>query len=86
MKVQVLIRLKSGVLDVQGKAVEHGITELGVKGVTGVSLGKLIEFDVDARSAAEAQAITKNLCEKLLANTIIENYEIVVGQQEKKAA
>ena len=76
MKVRVLIRLKPGVLDVQGKAVEHGISDLGVSGVKNVTIGKLIEMQVDAKTSDEARTRVDALCQKLLANTIIENYEI----------
>lgn len=76
MKVQVFVRLKPGVLDVQGKAVERGLTTLGFNDVTDVRVGRLIEMDVGASSESEAQNKVKELCEKLLANTVIESYEI----------
>ena len=76
MRIQVLVRLKAGVLDVQGKAVEHGINGLGYPNVANVRIGRLIEFDLEAESLAKGQSVAKELCEKLLANTVIENYEI----------
>lgn len=76
MKVRVFVRLKQGVLDVQGKAVEHGVHNLGFKDVSGVRIGKLIEFDVEAKNADAAKEEAKAMCEKLLANPIIEDFEI----------
>jgi phosphoribosylformylglycinamidine synthase PurS subunit len=78
MKARVMIRLKSGVLDVQGKAVESGILSLGVDGVQGVRVGKLIEFDIAADSRESAEREVDGLCKKLLANTVIESYEITI--------
>jgi phosphoribosylformylglycinamidine synthase PurS subunit len=76
MKMRVLVRLKAGVLDVQGKAVEHGIESIGVNGIKNVRIGRLVEFDIDASSVAAARPILEDLCQKLFANTVIENYEI----------
>jgi phosphoribosylformylglycinamidine synthase PurS subunit len=76
VKTQVFVRLKPGVLDVQGKAIEHGIAGVGVEGVSNIRVGRLVEFDVEAKDASAANELTKKLCEDLLANTIIENYEI----------
>ena len=76
MKVQVLVRLKPGVLDVQGKAVEHGIHGLGLEQVSNVRIGRLIELDVPGSSSDEIRKKIEELCVKLLANPIIENYEI----------
>lgn len=79
MKVQVLVRLKNGVLDVQGKAVENGLKGVGIQGVEHIRVGRLIEMDVDASSFDDAKKKATTLCEELLANTIIENYEIRQG-------
>lgn len=76
MKIQVLVRLKPGVLDVQGKAVEHGIKELGFSDVSNVRMGKVIELEISAPSADEARAKADEICKKLLVNPIIENYEV----------
>lgn len=76
IKVQVLVRLKNGVLDVQGKAIEHGLIGVGIEGISNIRVGRLVEFDVDAKDFAAAKDIATKLCEDLLANTIIENYEI----------
>ncbi|MCB0318313.1 MAG: phosphoribosylformylglycinamidine synthase subunit PurS [Bdellovibrionales bacterium] len=75
MRMQIFVRLKTGVLDVQGKAVEHGLEHLGLN-ASDVRVGKLIELDVDASSKNEAETKLKEMCEKLLVNTVIESYEI----------
>lgn len=76
MRVQIFVRLKAGVLDVQGKAVEQGLLNLGMKGVSNLRVGKLIELDVEASSPEAMQAQVKEFCEKLLVNPVIENFEI----------
>jgi phosphoribosylformylglycinamidine synthase PurS subunit len=75
-KTQVFVRLKPGVLDVQGKAIEHGLHGIGMDAISDIRVGRLVEFNVKASSEAEALEVTKKVCEELLANTIIENYEI----------
>ena len=79
MKAKVHVFLKPGVLDVQGKAVEQALHGLGWNGVEHVRVGKTIEFDLKAESAAEAEAEVKQMCEKLLANTVIESYRVEVA-------
>ena len=76
MRIQVFVRLKAGVLDVQGKAVEHGVHGLGHTDVHNVRIGRLIEFDVDAPTITAARPKVEELCQKLFANTVIENFEI----------
>ena len=76
MKLQVLVRLKPGVLDVQGKAVENGIRNLGFEHIDQVRIGKLVELNIEASSFEAARAKVEELCQKLLANPIIETYEI----------
>jgi phosphoribosylformylglycinamidine synthase PurS subunit len=80
MKVQVFIRLKNGVLDVQGKAIENGINGLGLADVSNVRVGKLIELEVKSKDADSAKKEAEEMCKKLLANTVIENYEIRIAQ------
>ncbi|WP_424940076.1 phosphoribosylformylglycinamidine synthase subunit PurS [Aliiroseovarius sp. S253] len=75
MKVRVDVMLKTGVLDPQGEAVRHALGNLGFEGVEKVRQGKVIELDV-APGTSEEQI--KDMCEKLLANTVIENYAIQV--------
>lgn len=70
MRVRVLIRPKEGILDPQGKAVERALPALGFSGVGNVHVGRLVELDVPSLEAAE------QMCERLLANTLIEDYEV----------
>ena len=76
MKAKIHVTLKSGVLDPQGKAVEQALGSLGFAGVSGVRQGKYIELDLDETDRAKAQANDEKMSEKLLANTVIENYSI----------
>jgi phosphoribosylformylglycinamidine synthase PurS subunit len=76
MKAKVHVTLKNGVLDPQGTAIAHALGNLGFTGVGDVRQGKLIEIDIAERDRAKAQAAVKQMCEKLLANTVIENYAI----------
>lgn len=79
MKAKVFVRLKPGVLDVQGKAVERGIQENGHALIQNVRIGKLIEFDYAGNDTKAATEEIEALCKSLLANTIIENFEIQLG-------
>ena len=76
MRVQIFVRLKPGVLDVQGKAVEHTLQELDGARASQVRIGRLIELTVDAPTQEAARARVDELCERVLVNTIIESYEI----------
>jgi phosphoribosylformylglycinamidine synthase len=76
VKAKVHVFLKPGVLDVQGKAVEQALHGLGWSGVEGVRIGKTIEFDLAAQDRTAAEAEVKAMCEKLLANTVIESYRV----------
>jgi len=78
MKARVDITLKTGVLDPQGKAIQHALGSLGFGGIEGVRQGKVIELDLAETDPAKAEATLKEMCEKLLANTVIENYSIEV--------
>jgi phosphoribosylformylglycinamidine synthase len=73
------VSLKPGVLDVQGKAVEQALHGLGWSGVEHVRVGRTIEFDLAAKDAAAAEAEVKAMCDKLLANTVIESYRVEVA-------
>jgi phosphoribosylformylglycinamidine synthase len=74
MKVEVFVTLKPGVLDPQGRAIQHALGSLGFAGVNDVRAGRYIELDLaDGSSAADV----RSMCEKLLANTVIENFRIV---------
>ncbi len=76
MRVQIFVRLKAGVLDVQGKAVEHGLINLGMDGVSNVRVGKLIELTVPDAPGKSVESQVKEFCEKLLVNPVIEDFEI----------
>jgi phosphoribosylformylglycinamidine synthase PurS subunit len=76
MKARVFVTLKNGVLDPQGKAIGHALNGLGFPSVRDVRQGKLIELELAETDADKAKADIKAMCEKLLANTVIEKYEI----------
>ncbi len=76
MKARVTIMLKQGVLDPQGKAIEHALTALDFDGVTEARQGKIIELDLSETDQDKARARVTDMCEKLLANTVIERYDI----------
>ena len=78
MKARVIVTLKSGVLDPQGKAIEGALKSLGVGGVASVRQGKIFEIELEGSDKAKAEAALKNAADKLLANTVIENYRIEV--------
>lgn len=79
MKAKVYVTLKNGVLDPQGKAIEGALSQLGFDGVGNVRQGKLIEIELTETDKAKAEAQLKQMCEKLLANTVVENYRIEVA-------
>lgn len=76
MKARVHVMLKQGVLDPQGEAVRHALGAMGFDGVTGVRQGKVIELDL---AEGTGEAAVREMCEKLLANTVIESYTIEMG-------
>src|SRR6202043_96516 len=76
MKARVFVTLKNGVLDPQGKAIGHALNNLGFGSVGEVRQGKVIDLDLAEKDEGRARATIKEMCEKLLANTIIEKYEI----------
>ena len=79
MKARVTVTLKSGVLDPQGKAIEGALGSLGFGGVGSVRQGKVFDIELDGKDKKKAEADLKAMCEKLLANTVIENYAIEIG-------
>ena len=74
MKAKIHVTLKQGILDPQGKAIEHALETLGFKSAGNVRVGKYMELDLAEKDKAKAEAEAKAMCEKLLANTIIEEY------------
>ena len=78
MKARVHVMLKDGVLDPQGEAVRHALGTLGFMGVSGVRQGKVIELDLAGSDRAVAEADVRAMCEKLLANTVIEKFSIEI--------
>jgi phosphoribosylformylglycinamidine synthase len=80
MKATIHITLKNGVLDPQGKAIENALGSLGFGGVDEVRQGKLIEVNLSENDAEKARATLTDMCEKLLANTVIENYDIHLSE------
>ena len=85
MKFRVLIRLKPGILDVQGAAVLRALGGLGFADARELRVGKLIDIDVDAATPAAAQQRLDEMCRKLLANTILEDYTIEAVEAERLA-
>jgi phosphoribosylformylglycinamidine synthase len=80
MKARVTVTLKSGILDPQGKAIEGALRSLGLAGVSSVRQGKVFDIDIEIEGGdrAKAEALLKQAADKLLANTVIENYKVDV--------
>ncbi|MDP8995664.1 MAG: phosphoribosylformylglycinamidine synthase subunit PurS [Pseudomonadota bacterium] len=76
MKAKIKVTLKNGVLDPQGKAIEGALGSLGFSGVNSVRQGKFFEVELAETDKAKAEVLLKQMCEKLIANTVIENYAI----------
>jgi len=81
MKARIKVTLKNGVLDPQGKAIQHALGALGFDGVEGVRQGKFIEVELAETDRAKAEAALDEMCRKLLANTVIENYAIELDEK-----
>lgn len=79
MKARIVVTLKTGVLDPQGKAIEAALRSFGIKGVDGVRQGKVFDLELATDDRAEAEATLKTACEKLLANTVIETYSVEIA-------
>lgn len=82
-KVTVLIRLKAGILDPQGKAIEESLPALGYGGVESVKVGKVIEMIAEGADAPEIESRVRAMCDALLANPVIEDYEIDLATPEE---
>ena len=78
IKARVTVTLKNGVLDPQGKAIGHALSGLGFDGVGSVRQGKVFDIELDGTDRAAAEADIKAMCDKLLANTVIEDYSVTL--------
>lgn len=78
MNAKIYVTLKKGVLDPQGKTVKHALDNLGFKGVADVRIGKFMEVTLEEKSSAEAEKAVTAMCEKLLANTVIEDFRVEI--------
>jgi phosphoribosylformylglycinamidine synthase subunit PurS len=79
IKARVTVTLKNGVLDPQGKAIEGALATLGFGGVGSVRQGKVFDIEMEGGDRAKAEADLKAMCDRLLANTVIENYAVEIG-------
>lgn len=79
MKARVTVTLKAGVLDPQGQAIEGSLKSLGFSGVAAVRQGKVFDLVLDGTDEAAARSALTGMCEKLLANTVIENYAVEIS-------
>ncbi|MBZ0163688.1 MAG: phosphoribosylformylglycinamidine synthase subunit PurS [Notoacmeibacter sp.] len=79
IKARVTVTLKNGVLDPQGKAIEGALSTLGFEGVGHVRQGKVFDIELESSDRKQAGADLKAMCEKLLANTVIEDYQVEIG-------
>ncbi len=78
MKARITVTLKNGILDPQGKAIEGALKSLGVDGVTSVRQGKVFDIEIDAADRSGAETVLKAAADRLLANTVVENYRVEV--------
>ncbi len=78
MKARVTVTLKNGVLDPQGKAIEGALRSLDVEGIASVRQGKVFDIELSVADKNAAEAALKAACEKLLANTVVENYRVEI--------
>ncbi|HKJ33814.1 MAG TPA: phosphoribosylformylglycinamidine synthase subunit PurS [Balneolales bacterium] len=82
-KAYITISLRKSILDPQGKATHHALQNLGMKDVSEVRIGKLIELNINAENAEKAREVAETATEKLLANPVMEDYEIEVIEEEQ---
>jgi phosphoribosylformylglycinamidine synthase PurS subunit len=78
MKAQVFVTLKSGILDPQGKAIEGALKSLGIDGIGSVRQGKIFEIELATNDRTAAERLLRDACEKLLANQIVENFQVEI--------
>ncbi|TPM41652.1 phosphoribosylformylglycinamidine synthase subunit PurS [Mesorhizobium sp. B2-3-4] len=79
IKARITVTLKNGVLDPQGKAIEHALSGLGFDGVGAVRQGKVFDVELSGTDKGKAETDLKAMCDKLLANTVIENYAVEIA-------
>jgi len=79
-KATVNVTLRKSILDPQGKAAHHALQNLGMKEIDGVRIGKFIEMDIDADSKDRAQQIAEDACTQLLANEVMEDFEVIIQE------
>jgi phosphoribosylformylglycinamidine synthase subunit PurS len=79
MRARVTVTLKNGVLDPQGKAIEGALRSLGIEGVASVRQGKVFDVELEGGDRAKAEAALKAACDRLLANTVVENYRVEIA-------
>ncbi|MGX9116376.1 MAG: phosphoribosylformylglycinamidine synthase subunit PurS [Mesorhizobium sp.] len=79
IKARITVTLKNGVLDPQGKAIEHALSGMGFDGIGQVRQGKVFDVELSESDKAKAEADLKAMCDKLLANTVIENYAVEIA-------
>ena len=80
MKARVTVTIKQGVLDPQGKAIEGGLKSLGIEGIGSVRQGKVFDIELTTTDRTKAESVLREACERLLANTVIENYRIELAE------
>ena len=80
LKAIVTVMLKKGIFDPQGRAVQNGLETIGFQQVKGVRVGKLIEIELDASSKTEAEATVNEMCDKMLANPVVESYRFEIQE------
>ncbi|MGH2751260.1 MAG: phosphoribosylformylglycinamidine synthase subunit PurS [Actinomycetota bacterium] len=78
---RVHVALRPGIADPQGQTIERALPALGYEGISGVRVGKLIEFELQAEDAGDAQSRVGEMCERLLANTVIESYTVDISSR-----
>lgn len=83
MKGMVTVTLRNGILDPQGKAVEHALHSLGFNGVKGVRIGKYIELEMDGPGGEEAKKAVTEMCRKLLSNPVMEDFSIRISEGDE---
>lgn len=81
---KIIVILRKSILDPQGKAVEHGIHSLGYSSIHNVRIGKHVELDIKTEDRQEAERITREVCDKLLANPVMEDYSYTLEELPKK--